>query len=96
MGKVKKHLVYITGPIILIITLSYSFISILLIGSFLNPLFDKIDVSAKYNSIFIFTLIRINTEVLPVVVDGSSKISDENVGGSDSPISESINAIKEK
>ena len=30
------------------------------------------------------------------MVDGSSKISDENIGGSDSPISETINPIKEK
>ncbi len=46
-GKGIYFSITILGPIILIITLCYSFISILLVGSILNPLFDKIDVSAK-------------------------------------------------
>lgn len=35
------------GPVILIDTLLYSFITILIIGSFLNPLLAKMDVKRK-------------------------------------------------
>lgn len=35
------------GPIILIVTLLYAFISILLIGSVLNPVLTKLDVAPK-------------------------------------------------
>lgn len=35
------------GPIMLIVTLIYSFISILLVGSILNPTLTKLDVTKK-------------------------------------------------
>lgn len=35
------------GPIMLIVTLIYAFTSILLVGSFLNPILNKMDVIKK-------------------------------------------------
>lgn len=35
------------GPIMLIVTLIYSFISILIVGSVLNPILESLDVSNK-------------------------------------------------
>jgi len=35
------------GPIMLIVTLIYAFISILVVGSFMNTILDKLDVSDK-------------------------------------------------
>lgn len=35
------------GPIMLIVTLIYAFISILLVGSILNPVLSKLDVTSK-------------------------------------------------
>jgi NhaP-type Na+/H+ or K+/H+ antiporter len=35
------------GPIMLIVTLIYAFISILVVGSFMNSILDKLDVSDK-------------------------------------------------
>ena len=43
----KSSIDFDLGPVILIVTLLYSLLSILIVGSILNPILDKADVKRK-------------------------------------------------